>query len=68
MFVTNRNITVWQAIGEFLLTERNIKIPNKGNIYSINEGYSHLWDDTVTEYVRRKKDPKVILPGTSFAL
>lgn len=45
------------AIGEFLLTEQNIKIPAKGNIYSINEGYSHLWDETVAEYVRRKKDP-----------
>ncbi|XP_060836707.1 fructose-1,6-bisphosphatase 1-like isoform X1 [Rhopalosiphum padi] len=46
------------SIGEFLLTESNIKIPSKGNIYSINEGYSHLWDKSVTEYVRRKKDPQ----------
>lgn len=46
------------------MTERNIKIPNKGSIYSINEGYSHLWDDTVTEYIRRKKDPTVILYNT----
>lgn len=48
-----------QAVGEFILTEPNIKIPTKGNIYSINEGYSHIWDETITEYVRRKKDPKV---------
>lgn len=53
-------IFAFQAIGEFVLTERNIKIPTKGNIYSINEGYSHLWDETVTEYIRRKKDPAVI--------
>uniref|UniRef100_A0A2H8TW20 fructose-bisphosphatase n=2 Tax=Melanaphis sacchari TaxID=742174 RepID=A0A2H8TW20_9HEMI len=46
------------SIGEFLLTESNIKIPSKGNIYSINEGYSHLWDKSVTKYVRRKKDPE----------
>ncbi|XP_026814117.1 fructose-1,6-bisphosphatase 1-like [Rhopalosiphum maidis] len=46
------------SIGEFLLTESNIKIPSKGNIYSINEGYSHLWDKSITEYVRRKKDPE----------
>ncbi|VVC44095.1 Hypothetical protein CINCED_3A025553 [Cinara cedri] len=45
------------AIGEFLLTESNIQIPTKGNIYSINEGYSYIWDDTVSEYIRRKKDP-----------
>ncbi|XP_050423103.1 fructose-1,6-bisphosphatase 1 [Adelges cooleyi] len=46
------------ALGEFLLTDRNIKIPNKGNIYSINEGYTHQWDETITEYVLKKKDPK----------
>ncbi|XP_027852974.1 fructose-1,6-bisphosphatase 1-like isoform X1 [Aphis gossypii] len=46
------------SIGEFMLTERNIKIPSKGNIYSINEGYSHLWDRYVREYMRRIKNPK----------
>ncbi|KAE9541877.1 hypothetical protein AGLY_003868 [Aphis glycines] len=46
------------SIGEFMLTERNIKIPSKGNIYSINEGYSHLWDRYVREYMRRIKDPR----------
>ncbi|KAL1117831.1 hypothetical protein AAG570_004146 [Ranatra chinensis] len=50
------------AIGEFVLTEPNMTIPEKGKIYSINEGYSYLWDETITEYVRRKKDPKVGKP------
>ncbi|KAF4525538.1 hypothetical protein B566_EDAN015846 [Ephemera danica] len=27
-------------------------------IYSINEGYQHLWDPSVAEYVANKKDPK----------
>lgn len=26
------------SIGEFILTDRNMKIPEKGKIYSINEG------------------------------
>ncbi|XP_014293769.1 fructose-1,6-bisphosphatase 1 [Halyomorpha halys] len=46
------------AIGEFLLTEPNMKIPDKGNIYSINEGYSYLWDDAIAEYVSKKKNPQ----------
>jgi fructose-1,6-bisphosphatase I len=27
------------SIGEFVLTDRNMKIPQRGKIYSINEGY-----------------------------
>uniref|UniRef100_A0A146L7T5 Fructose-1,6-bisphosphatase isozyme 2 n=3 Tax=Lygus hesperus TaxID=30085 RepID=A0A146L7T5_LYGHE len=50
------------AVGEFLLTDQNIKIPEVGKIYSINEGYTYLWDKAVTEYVRRKKDPSVGKP------
>lgn len=46
------------SIGEFVLTEPNMQIPERGKIYSINEGYTHLWDDAVKEYVADKKDPK----------
>ncbi|CAH0772727.1 unnamed protein product [Bemisia tabaci] len=46
------------AIGEFILTDPNIRIPKRGKIYSINEGYSYLWDPPIAEYIRRKKDPK----------
>lgn len=46
------------SIGEFVLTEPNMKIPARGKIYSINEGYTHLWDEAVKEYVAEKKDPK----------
>lgn len=31
------------SIGEFILTERNMVIPKKGNIYSINEGTYAFW-------------------------
>lgn len=50
------------AIGEFILTESNMQIPTRGKIYSINEGYSHLWDNAVQEYVNSKKDPKLGKP------
>lgn len=46
------------AIGEFVLTEPNMRIKPKGNIYSINEGYSALWDEATKEYVDSKKNPK----------
>lgn len=56
-----------QAIGEFVLTERNIRIPKQGKIYSINEGYTCLWDDAILEYVNAKKDPKVWRKWTTTA-
>lgn len=46
------------SIGEFVLTDQNMKIPSRGKIYSINEGYTHIWDDAIKEYVDSKKDPK----------
>lgn len=46
------------AIGEFILTDPSMRIKPRGKIYSINEGYSSLWDKQVTEYVRQKKYPE----------
>lgn len=45
------------SIGEFILTDLNMRIPDQGNIYSINEGYQYLWDDSVKQYIEAKKDP-----------
>jgi len=45
------------AIGEFILTDANMKIPDKGKIYSVNEGYSYLWDQSVVQYIQDKKNP-----------
>lgn len=45
------------SIGEFVLTDFNMKIPERGNIYSINEGYQSQWDSSVREYIDSKKDP-----------
>lgn len=34
-----------------------MRIPSRGNIFSINEGNTKYFDDSVKEYVRQCKDP-----------
>jgi fructose-1,6-bisphosphatase I len=48
--------TLDPALGEFLLSHENIKTPQKGNIYSINEGNESKWDDATRAYVRYVKE------------
>ena len=44
-------------IGEFVLTDPDMKIPTKGKIYSVNEGYYYKWsDDGVRKYIESKKN------------
>nr|XP_014090870.1 fructose-1,6-bisphosphatase 1 isoform X2 [Bactrocera oleae] len=45
------------SIGEFILTDPNMRVPEKGKIYSINEGYASDWDAGVFGYIAAKKDP-----------
>jgi len=45
------------SIGEFILTDRNMRIKPRGKIYSINEGYEKFWPAAVREYVKSKKYP-----------
>jgi hypothetical protein len=49
----------FQAIGEFVLTDADMRIPPKGKLYSLNEGYEASWDPATVEYVKSKKYPKV---------
>ncbi len=49
-----------QSIGEFILTDRNMRIKPRGKIYSINEGYEKYWFDPVKDYVNKKKHPQVL--------
>lgn len=44
------------SIGEFILTNKNIKMPNRGQIYSINESYERSWTEGIREYIHSKKD------------
>ena len=36
-----------------------MKIPNRGKLYSVNEGHEASWDQSTKEYVRSKKYPEV---------
>ncbi len=40
------------SIGEFLLSHENIKIPQRGKIYSVNEGNYRWWQDGMKKYVK----------------
>ncbi|NIR47898.1 class 1 fructose-bisphosphatase [candidate division KSB1 bacterium] len=43
------------SVGEFLLSHENIKIPKRGKIYSVNEGYYDRWDEGMKKYITHLK-------------
>jgi fructose-1,6-bisphosphatase I len=45
------------GVGEFFLSHPNIKIPQRGGIYSINEGNYHSWDERIQSWVDWIKTP-----------
>lgn len=49
--------TLDAALGEFILTHPNIKIPPRGKIYSFNEGNSMYFFPPVTNYLKSIKYP-----------
>eukprot|EP00696_Hemimastix_kukwesjijk_P011900 gnl/Hemi2/24920_TR8385_c0_g1_i1.p1 gnl/Hemi2/24920_TR8385_c0_g1~~gnl/Hemi2/24920_TR8385_c0_g1_i1.p1 ORF type:complete len:348 (-),score=135.65 gnl/Hemi2/24920_TR8385_c0_g1_i1:112-1155(-) len=53
-----RAYTFDPSIGEFILSQSNLRIPARGPIYSINEGNASAWDAATTEYVRLCKFPE----------
>jgi fructose-1,6-bisphosphatase I len=46
------SFTLDPSLGEFILTEENMKIPSHGAVYSVNEGNFWQWDESIREYVR----------------
>ncbi|PMB13083.1 class 1 fructose-bisphosphatase [Fischerella thermalis] len=46
------SFTLDPSLGEFILTEENIQIPNHGPVYSVNEGNFWQWDESIREYIR----------------
>ncbi|MFH1134962.1 MAG: class 1 fructose-bisphosphatase [Pseudomonadota bacterium] len=50
--------TLDPSVGEFLLSHENIRIPERGKIYSVNEAYYNYWDDGVKNYLHYMKDPE----------
>ncbi|KAI0244774.1 Fructose-1,6-bisphosphatase [Massospora cicadina] len=49
--------TLDPAIGEFVLTHPDIRIPSRGKIYSVNEGNAIYWDNACKEYFNGIKFP-----------
>ena len=47
--------TLDPAIGAFLLSHPNIKVPSKGEIYSINEAYEARYDKGIQTYLKHLK-------------
>lgn len=50
--------TLDNALGEFILTHPDMRIPSTKAIYSVNEGNSSFWDEWVNAYFHELKFPK----------
>lgn len=55
--------TLDPSVGEFLLSHPDIKIPEQGKIYSVNEGYSSYWDQPTKDIVNYFKSSDNALGG-----
>ena len=44
------------SLGEYLLSHQNMKMPEDGTIYSVNEGGSKSFPQSVTDYIDKCKD------------
>ncbi len=42
-------------IGEFLLSHENMTLPEKSNIYSVNESYQPKWDQEFVDHIKQMK-------------
>ncbi|MEK7881187.1 MAG: class 1 fructose-bisphosphatase [Deltaproteobacteria bacterium] len=59
VYTTGRGVhgfTLDPGVGEFLLSHENIRVPERGNIYSVNEGNSKRWSDAAKNYVEKLKE------------
>ena len=59
--------TLYPSVGEFLLSHENIRIPEKGKIYSVNESNYQYWDDKTRALIDyfKEKDKDSGRPYTS---
>lgn len=44
--------TLDPSLGEFILSNENIRIPEHGPVYSVNEGNFWQWEDSIRDYIR----------------
>ncbi|KAK2733162.1 Fructose-1,6-bisphosphatase [Myotisia sp. PD_48] len=55
---TVNGFTLDNALGEFILTHPDMRIPIKRSIYSVNEGNSMYWEEWVKSYFQDLKFPQ----------
>ena len=48
--------TLDPVTGDFILTQRAVKMPSRGKVYSTNEGNTNSWNERVKKYVQHLKD------------
>ena len=46
------SFTLDPSLGEFILSNENIRIPEHGSIYSVNEGNFWQWDESIRDFIR----------------
>jgi fructose-1,6-bisphosphatase I len=44
--------TLDPSLGEFILSSENIRVPDHGPIYSVNEGNFWQWEESIRDYIR----------------
>lgn len=56
--------TLDPSIGEFILSDDDLMIPERGKIYSVNEGSYHSWEEGLKKYVKycQVEDPDTNRP------
>lgn len=59
--------TLDPTIGEFVLTDENLRSPERGKTYSVNEGNSAEWGEDVSRFISALKNPDKSL-GTPYSL
>jgi fructose-1,6-bisphosphatase I len=67
VYTTGLGVTTFtldQSIGEFFLADNNIKIPELGTTYSINEGSYKSWEAGLKKYIKfcQDEDPDTMRP------
>lgn len=70
VYTTGRAVNMFTldpSMGEYILSKRNIKIPDHGNIYSINEGSYQGWQSGLKKYIKycQEQDAPTFRPYTS---
>ncbi|VAV82275.1 Fructose-1,6-bisphosphatase, type I [hydrothermal vent metagenome] len=59
VYTTGRGVhgfTLDPSVGEFLLSHEDIKTPEQGTIYSLNESNSNKWHDSTYKFIRKAKE------------